>query len=173
MLGRPPTTQVVLHQKVWRHSVAPCLTGFLQCHRGVTLHSCWVHANGGIINGGVACVCAKWRVFVHFCAVFAHFCAFLCVFSYQNGLQKSANWRITLQKCAKSAFYAIPPLVIPPFACHATLLIMDAVAPSFSRERGSVTSESALVQWRATPLIHWATQSRCRPASDQWKAEET
>ena len=35
----------------------------------------WVHANGGIING-VACVCAKWRVFVHFCA-FLRF--FLCV----------------------------------------------------------------------------------------------
>ena len=27
----------------------------------------WVHANRGIINGGVACVSAKWRVFVRFC----------------------------------------------------------------------------------------------------------
>ena len=39
----------------------------------------WVHANGGIINGGVACVCAKLRVFVHSCAFlrfFVRFCAF-------------------------------------------------------------------------------------------------
>ena len=73
----------------------------------------WVHANWGIVDGGVACVCAKWRVF-------AHLCALLCVsvsFSCQNGLEKSANLRIILQKCAK-ALYAIPPLVIPPFACH-------------------------------------------------------
>ena len=63
-----------------------------------------MHANGGIINGGVACVGAEWRVFVHF----SRFCAFLCVFSYQNGLQKSANSRIILQKCAKSAFMQYP-----------------------------------------------------------------
>ena len=39
----------------------------------------WVHANGGIINGGVACVCAKGRVFVQLCAFlrfFVRFCAF-------------------------------------------------------------------------------------------------
>ena len=62
--------------------------------------------NGGIINGGVACVCAKWRVVVHFWRVFVLFGAFLCVLSCQNGLQKSAYLRITVQKCAKSAFKA-------------------------------------------------------------------
>ena len=43
---------------------------------------CWVHANGGIINGGVACVCAKWSIFVHVCAFvrfFMRFCAFFPV----------------------------------------------------------------------------------------------
>ena len=75
---------------------------------------------GGIIPGGaggVACICAKRRVFVHFCVFFLFFpfCAFLCVFSCQNGLQKSRRFRIIVQR----RFYAIPPLVVPPaFACH-------------------------------------------------------
>ena len=40
----------------------------------------WVHANRGAINGGVACVCAKWRVFAHFVRFCAFFVRFLCVF---------------------------------------------------------------------------------------------
>ena len=56
-----------------------------------------------------------------FCAIFAvlrFFVRFCALFSCQNGLQKSANLRIIAQKCASKRFYAIPPLVIPPFACH-------------------------------------------------------
>ena len=68
----------------------------------------WVHANGGIINGGVACVCAKWCVFVYFCAFLRFFVRFCAFFSYQNGLQKSANWRIIVQKYAKGVFMQDP-----------------------------------------------------------------
>ena len=75
----------------------------------------WVHANGGIMNGGVACACAKWRVF-------AHFCAFLCVSSVRYVLPKwAAKKREVAQnsaKHAKNVFYAISCLVIPPFARH-------------------------------------------------------
>ena len=69
----------------------------------------WVHANGGIINGGVACVCAKWR----FLCISARFCvfffAFLCVFAYQNGLQKKHKFvQNSAKMCAKSAFMQYP-----------------------------------------------------------------
>ena len=67
-----------------------------------------VHANGGIVNGGVACVGAEWRVFAHFCAFLCFFVRFCAFFSCQNGLQKSANLRRILQKCAKSAFMQYP-----------------------------------------------------------------
>ena len=87
-----------------------------------------MHANGGIIKGGVACVCAEWRVFVNYCAFlhsFVRFCAFLdsfvhfcAFFSYQNGLQKERKFAQNSAKMSKKRFYAIPPLVIPPFACH-------------------------------------------------------
>ena len=50
------------------------------------------------------------------------FCAFLCDFAVfvvpffpaKDGLQKAQNRGKICKKC----FYAIPPLVIPPFACH-------------------------------------------------------
>ena len=74
----------------------------------------WVHANGGIINGGVACVCAKW-------CVFAHFCAFLCVsvrFFLPKRPAEKRKFAHNRAKMCKKRFYAIPPLVIPPFACH-------------------------------------------------------
>ena len=64
---------------------------------------------------GVACVCARWRGFVHLGAFLCFFCVFLCVFACENGLQKSANLRIIVQKYA---FYATPPLVITLSACH-------------------------------------------------------
>ena len=70
----------------------------------VTASISWVHTNGCIVNGGVACVCAKWHVFVHFCA----FCAFLRVFSCQNGLQKRANVRIIVQECVKAPLCNTP-----------------------------------------------------------------
>ena len=78
---------------------------------------CWVYANGGIINGGVACVCAKWRVFVHF----ARFCAFLCVsvrFFLPKWPAEKREFAHNRAKMCKKRFYAIPPWVIPAFACH-------------------------------------------------------
>ena len=78
----------------------------------------WVHANGGIINGGVACVCTKWRVFVHFCA-FLRFC--VCVSARISLPQWAAEKHKFAQnsaKLCKKRFYAIPPLVIPLFARH-------------------------------------------------------
>ena len=75
--------------------------------------------------------------------VFALFSAFLCVFSCQNGLQKSTNLRIIAQKMCKKRFYAIPPLVIPPFACHRVYPDMCVwgvpmyPVKSLSRDKGS------------------------------------
>ena len=77
----------------------------------------WVHVNGGITNGGVACVVVR---FCELLRVLALFCAFLSVFSYQNGLQKSANFAQNSARMCTKRFHAIPPLVIPPFACHRT-----------------------------------------------------
>ena len=36
----------------------------------------WVHVNGGVINGGVACVRARWRVLCVFACFLVRFCAF-------------------------------------------------------------------------------------------------
>ena len=82
----------------------------------------WVHANGGIINGGTACVGAKWRVFVHF----ASFCVFLCVsvrFILPKWPAKKRKFAQNPAKMCKKRFYAVPPLVIPPFACHRIFLV--------------------------------------------------
>ena len=70
-----------------------------------------VHANGGIINGGVACVCAKWRVPVHFCAFWRIFVRFILP-KWPAKKRKLAH---NSAKMCKKRFYAIPPLVIPPF----------------------------------------------------------
>ena len=76
-------------------------------------HIFWVHANGGIINGGVACICAKWCAFMHFCAVLRFFVRFCAFFFCQNGQQKSANLHIIVQKCAKTAFMQYPLWLYP------------------------------------------------------------
>ena len=76
-----------------------------------------MHANGGIINGGVACVCAKWRVFVHFCA-FLRFLVRFCAFFLPKWPAEKRKFAHNRAKMCKKRFYAIPPLVIPPFACH-------------------------------------------------------
>ena len=52
-------------------------------------HDFWVHANGGIINGRVACVCATWRVFCAFLCVFALFHAFLRVLPAKTACKKA------------------------------------------------------------------------------------
>ena len=51
----------------------------------------WVHANGGKINGGVACVCAKWRVFVHFRAFLRFFVRFCAFFPAKMACRKARN----------------------------------------------------------------------------------
>ena len=48
-----------------------------------------VHANGGIINGGVACVCAKWRVLVYVCAFVFFFWCFCAFLSTKMGCKKA------------------------------------------------------------------------------------
>ena len=75
----------------------------------------WVHANGGITNGGVACVGARWRVFAYFCEFlrfFVRFCAFF---------PAKKKWPAKKRKCAQNPakvcqkrFYAMPPLFVPP-----------------------------------------------------------
>ena len=74
----------------------------------------WVRANRGTINGGVACVCANWRVFVYFCA-FLRFFVRLFLPKWPAEKHKFAHNRA---KMCKNRFSAIPPSVIPPFACH-------------------------------------------------------
>ena len=53
--------------------------------------------------------------------MFARFCAFLRVFSGQNGLQIMRKFAHNRAKMCKKRFSAIPPLAIPPFACHRDL----------------------------------------------------
>ena len=63
------------------------------------------------------CKMARFCVFL---CVFCVFCAFLCVFvPTKMGCKKSAQ--ICAEFCTnlcRKRFYAIPPLVIPPFTCH-------------------------------------------------------
>ena len=57
-----------------------------------------------ILNGGVACVCAEWSVFVHFCA----FVLFLCVSVLLLLPKWAAKKREFAQNSAKSAFMQNP-----------------------------------------------------------------
>ena len=52
-----------------------------------------------------------------FLRVSALFCAFLRVFSTKMGC-KRAQFAQNVAKMCKKHFYATPPLVIPPLACH-------------------------------------------------------
>ena len=56
-----------------------------------------------------------------FCAilrVFVFFCAFLCAFFLPKWPAEKRKFAHNRAKMCKKRFYAIPPLVIPPFACH-------------------------------------------------------
>ena len=82
---------------------------FLRCTQtGVHIHGmCCIR----LCRSGAFC-----PIFARFCSFLLHFCLF---FSTKNGLQKGrARLRTNVQKCAKTAFYAITPLVIPPVAGH-------------------------------------------------------
>ena len=59
-----------------------------------------------------------------FLCIFARFCAFLCVsarFFLPKWPAKKRKLAQNSAKMCKKRFYAIPPLVIPPFACHRVL----------------------------------------------------
>ena len=84
------------------HGNPECKSPVLQI-TGLEIPEFWVHANGGVINGGVACVCTNWRVF-------ARFCAFLLA---KMACRKSRIWHNRAKMC-KKRIYAIPPLVTPP-----------------------------------------------------------
>ena len=70
-----------------------------------------------------------------FLCIFARFCAFLCV-SVRLFLPKwpaeKRKMVYNRAKMCKKRFYAIPPLVIPPFACHRIV-----GSPNFARLRQS------------------------------------
>ena len=87
--------------------VLSALSTSLQFATGFAANS-WVHGNGGIIDGGVACVCAKRRAVAHFSAFLRFFVRFCAFFPTIMVCKKSANLRRILQKCAKSAFVQYP-----------------------------------------------------------------
>ena len=88
-----------------------------------------LHANGGIIHGGVACICAKWCVSVHYCALLALFYAFLCLLSYQNGLQKKRKFAQNSAKMCKKRFLCNTPFSCTPFACHRSWILCSEAGP--------------------------------------------
>ena len=59
----------------------------------------------------------KMARFCAFLRVFELFCAFLCVFSFPKWPATKRELAQNSAKMCKRRFYAIPPLVIPPFAC--------------------------------------------------------
>ena len=77
-------------------------------------HANWVHANGGITNGGVACVGAKWRVFVHFCAFLRFFVRFCAFFPAKLGFKKA---QISAEFCknVQKALLCNTPFSYTPF----------------------------------------------------------
>ena len=81
----------------------------------------WVHANGGIINGGVACVCAKWRVFEQICA----FLRFLVPFFMPKSPVEKHNFAQSCAKMRKKRFYAIPPFSYTPFCVSPTIVVQE------------------------------------------------
>ena len=59
-----------------------------------------------------------------FLCIFVRFCAFLCVsarFFIPKWAAEKRKFAQNAAKLCKKRFYAISPLVIPPFACHRML----------------------------------------------------
>ena len=79
----------------------------------------WVHANGGIINGGVACVCAKWCAFVHFCAFLRFFVRF-CAFFPTKRACKKAQICAEFWKNVQKALLCNTPFSYTPFCVSPT-----------------------------------------------------
>ena len=83
------------------------------------LFICLAHAKGGIRNGGVACVCAKGRVFVHICAFGVFFVRF-GVFSRDDMTCRTTQIRTELWKNLQQALSCNTPLSHTPlFHCAA------------------------------------------------------
>ena len=98
--------------------------------------------------------------------IFVRFCAFLCVYvlfvvpKWHAEKRKFAHNRA---KMCKKRFYAIPPLVIPPFACHRLKHdYYSTVSPSTKDLFSEHTRRN-----RANPLLPkgkacWMTSECCR-----------
>ena len=90
---------------------------------GVVEDLCRVHANGGIINGGVACVCAKCGAFLCilalFCAFFVCFCAFFPTKMACKKAQIGAEFCKNVQKAllCNTPFSENPLLRVTDFEC--------------------------------------------------------
>ena len=114
----------------------------------------WVHAYGGIANGGVACVGAKWRSFVHSCAflrVFVHFCAF---FSHKMGCKK-AHICAELCKNVQQAFLCNTPFSYTPFCVPPICIELRSWEPPCLPHS---------VLRRCQPLVAFQTHSQNRSA---------
>ena len=70
---------------------------------------------GCTLTGGIARVCATWRIFMHFCAVW-HFSVRFCTFVLSNMACKKENVELR-NYLQEHAFMHSPPLITPPFAC--------------------------------------------------------
>ena len=73
-----------------------------------------VHANGGI-NGGVACVCAKWRVSVHFCAFLCFFVRYCAFFATKMACKKAQIICAEFCKNVQEALLCNTPFSYTPF----------------------------------------------------------
>ena len=135
----------------------------------------WVHANGGIVNRGVACVCAKWHIFVHSCAVL-HFFVRVCALSPtkmgRKEAQICAEFCKNVQKvplCLHTAF-SYTPFCVSPICTYSTnedskpfvtkidgesTLSDPTEIPPLSRDRCSNTPVAlCLLSYRRLSLLH-------------------
>ena len=148
---------------------SPCAGDFRSHGNCISWGLNWVHANGGIINGGVACVCAEWRVFAHFCA-FLHFFVHFCVPKWPAEKRKFAHNRA---KMCKKALLCNTPFSYTPFSVSLTQENRDVSGSGKHRSRnhrGSLDFDSlrvVLVKASKTRILG-ATNS-CTPNSP-WAA---
>ena len=122
--------------------------------------------------------------------MFAPFC--VC-FIQNNGLRtKKTHSGSIATKCVKKRFYAIPPLVIPPFACHRIVsqfpdppflviviyplflgfpifLVFLYLFPFFSKDFGSSAKKKTLAVWRVEGQGGPEETSGCRESKLQFE----
>ena len=110
----------------------------------------WVHAKGGTINGGVACVCAK--------CIFARFCTFLCVsvcFFLPKWASKKRKTGKNSPRIYKKHFSAIPFL-----ACHR---LLDGSSLGWPLGAPWVTRESAFLGGLVCQNDSWNSLGKFTP----------